>query len=212
MEFNNFRFNVAWRVLALLANVFALVWGYLRTDWQVTLLVSAAVLVLQSSELVHYLETCNRQFADFLDAISARDFSLSHQQIAHKGKSFEALGKAFNRITQAMRRLNSERAVQHQLLEATLEHISIALLCIDASGKIILMNQAAKRLFDVPSIHHAFTLAKVDAQLPALVRDAMAGESQLVSLTCGGQAQPLSMFTTKFELLGDTYSLVSLQN
>jgi nitrogen fixation/metabolism regulation signal transduction histidine kinase len=211
MGFNNFRLNVVLRVLALLGNVIVLVWGYLRTDWQVTLLVSAVLLVLQTIELVRYLESTNRQFVAFLDAIAARDFSLSHP-VAGKGRSFELLGKAFNRITLTMRQLNSERAAQHQLLEATIEHISIALLCIDENGKIILMNQAAKRLFDVPYLHHAFALGKVDGQLPTLVKDAVPGESQLVNVTLAGQSQPLSMFTTRFELLGKTYSLVSLQN
>lgn len=211
MGFNNFRLNVVWRVLALLGNIALLVWGYLQTDWQMTLLVSAVLLVLQTIELVHYLETTNRHFTAFLDSITARDYSI-HYNLAHKGKSFAALGRAFNQITNAMQQLNSERAAQHQLLEALIEHISIALLCIDASGKITLMNQSAKRLFNVPYIHHAFALGKVDSQLPTFVKEATPGESQLINLVLGGQPQPLSMFTTKFELLGNTYSLVSFQN
>ncbi|HWK54905.1 MAG TPA: ATP-binding protein [Hyphomicrobiales bacterium] len=211
MAFTNFRLNVVLRVLALLGNVVVLVWGVLRTDWQVTLVVSAVLLVLQVVELVYYLETTSRQLTAFFDSIAARDFSVRYQ-MGGKGQSFDLLGRAFNRITLTLRQLNSERAAQHQLLEATIEHISMALLCIDAQGRIILMNQSAKRLFNFPYIHNAFALAKVDGKLPALVHGAVPGESQLISLTLGGQAQPLSMFTTRFELLGDTYSLVSLQN
>lgn len=211
MGFNSFRLGVVLRVLALLANTKLLAWGYLQTDWQVTLLMSAAVLVLQVIELVHYLEATNRHFTAFLDAITARDFSTRYN-LGHKGRSFAALGEAFNRITHAMQQLNSERAAQHQLLEALVEHVSIALLCIDESGRITLMNQSAKRLFNFPYIHNAYALGKVDNQLPALVKEARPGESQLINLILGGQSQPLSMFTTKFELLGSTYALVSFQN
>jgi two-component system, NtrC family, nitrogen regulation sensor histidine kinase NtrY len=211
MGFNNFRLNVVLRVLAVLGNVAVLVWGYVQTDWQMTLLVCASALVLQVVELIHYLEMTNRQFTAFLDSITAHDFSPRYH-LSRKGKSFNALGKAFNQITLAMQQLNSERAAQHQLLEALIEHISIALLCIDENGKLTLMNQSAKRLFNFPYIHHAFALNKVDEQLPTLVQEAVPGESQLICLNLGGQAQPLSMFTTKFALLDSTYSLVSFQN
>lgn len=211
MGLNSFRLNIVLRVAALLGNIALLVWGYLQTDWQMTLLVSALLLVLQTVELVYYLETTNRHFTAFLDSITARDFSIRYN-LGSKGNSFDALGKAFNQITQALRQLNSERAAQHQLLEGLIEHISIALLCIDETGRITLMNQAAKRLFNHPYIHHAFALGKVDPQLPALVKEATPGENQLIDLVLGGQPQPLSMFTTKFELLGLTYSLVSFQS
>ncbi|MDY6984206.1 MAG: ATP-binding protein [Pseudomonadota bacterium] len=211
MESNNFRLHVVLRVAALLANIAFLVWSMLNTVWQVTPLVSTVVLLLQTSELVYFVESANRHFTAFLDAIAVRDFSQRYS-LAGKGRSFESLGRAFNQITQLLQQLNTERAAQHQLLEALIEHVGIALLCIDDNGKITLMNRSAQRLFNVPYIHHAFALAKVDSQLPALVKDAPPGESQLVNLNLGGDPQPLSMFTTKFELLGVTYSLVSLQN
>ncbi len=211
MAFDNFRVNVILRVLALLGNIFVLVWGYLETDWQMTLIISVIVLVLQVIELVYYLEKTSRHFTAFLNSIAEHDFSI-HYNLHSKGKNFSTLGKAFNQITSTMQHLNAERAANHQLLEALIEHVSIALLCIDDSGKIILMNQSAKRLFNFPFIHHASALRKVDEQLPTLVKEAVQGESQLIRLRLAGQLQPLSMFTTRFDLLGHTYSLVSFQN
>lgn len=211
MGFNNFRVNIVLRVLVLLALTFVLVWGYVKTDWQMTLVVSGVLLLIMLIELVHYVETSNRHFTAFLNSITVHDFSI-HYDLHKKGNSFDVLGKAFNKITLAMQQLNSERAAQHQLLEAVIEHVGIALFCIDDQGKITLMNQSAKRLFNTPYIHHAFALGKIDERLPALVRDATAGESQLINLNLDGQQQPVSMFTTKFELLGENYSLVSLQN
>lgn len=211
MASNNFRLHVVARIAALLANIALLVWSLLNTAWQVTPLASAVVLVLQIAELVYFVETSNRHFTAFLESIAVHDFSQRHN-LAGKGASFEALGRAFNQIVQVLQQLNAERAAQHQLLEALIEHVGIALLCIDANGRVTLMNRAAQRLFNVPYVHNAFALAKVDSQLPVLVQQATRGESQLINLVLGGQPQPLSMFTTKFELLGASYSLVSLQN
>jgi nitrogen fixation/metabolism regulation signal transduction histidine kinase len=211
MGFDNFRVNVVLRVLALLGNIFVLMWGYLETEWQMTLIVSATVLLLQMIELIYFLEKTSRHFTAFLNSITERDFSI-HYNLHNKGKNFSALADAFNQITTTMQQLNAERAANHQLLEALIEHISIALLCIDDNGKIVLMNQSAKRLFKFSYIHHTFALRKVDEQLPALVEEAVPGESQLIRLRLAGQLQPLSMFTTRFDLLEHTYSLVSFQN
>lgn len=211
MGFNSFRVNVVLRVLLLLGNLFVLAWGYLHTDWQITLVFCSTLLLLQLVDIVHYVEMSNRQFASFLSAISERDFSTRYN-LKGKGETFTALGIAFNQITTAFGELNSERAAKHQLLEALIEHISTALLCIDESGKIILMNQSAKKLFDFPYIHHAFALRKVDAQLPDLLASAQPGTNQLIKLKLSGELLPLSMFTTKFDLLGNSYSLISFQN
>ncbi|HEY0963212.1 MAG TPA: ATP-binding protein [Pseudomonadales bacterium] len=211
MASSRFRLQVVLRVAALLANMTLFAWALVNTEWQVTPLVIAVLLVLQTVELVHFVEATNRHFTAFLDAISVRDFSQRYN-FAGKGRSFESLGRAFNQITQVLQQLNSERAAQHQLLEALVEHVSIALLCIDDSGRITLMNRAAQRLFNSPYMHKASALAKIDSHLPALVNGATPGESQLVNIRLGGEPQPVSMFTTKFELLGLRYSLVSFQN
>ncbi len=78
MGFNSFRVNVVLRVLFLLCNVLVLAWGIVRTDWQMTLVVSVILLVLQMMELVHYVETTNRHFATFIDSIAADDFSIRY--------------------------------------------------------------------------------------------------------------------------------------
>jgi nitrogen fixation/metabolism regulation signal transduction histidine kinase len=211
MGFDNFRINVVLRVLVLLGTAFVMLWGLLNTDWQVTPFVCAALLVLLVLEFIHYVELGNRQFANFLSSVSEHDFS-TRISAAGKGKSFAQLASAYNLLTEEFRRLNSERAAKHQLLEALIEHVSIALLCIDENGKIILMNQGAKNLFNFPYIHNASALRKVDRKLPDLLASARAGENQLIRLRLGGEELPLSMFTTRFDLVDSTYTLVSFQN
>lgn len=211
MGFDNFRVNIVIRILILLGNIFILTWGLLNTQWQVTPFVCLVILLLQVAELIHFVERTNRQFTNFLHAISEHDFS-THFTAKGKGESFETLAGAYNQITAEFTRLNSERAAKHQLLEALVEHVSIALLCIDEDSNIILMNQAAKKLFSFPYIHTTYSLGKVDPQLPLLLGKASAGENQLIKLQLEGEQVPLSMFTTRFLLLDDTYTLASFQN
>lgn len=211
MGFENFRLQVVLRVLALLGNGFVLLWGYLNTDWQVTLVVSAVLLLLQSMELVHYVERSNRQLTNFLTSVAERDFS-TRFSAAGQGESFEAMASAYNHIMAEMAQLNSEREARNQLLSALVEHVSVALLCLDASQRIILMNDAAKRLFACPYVQNAHALARINAELPALVAQSRDGESGLVTLELAGRRRPLSMFTTRFQLLDQDYLLASFQD
>lgn len=211
MGFENFRLQVVLRVLALLGNGFVLLWGWLNTDWQVTLAVSAVVLLLQAVELVYCVERSNRMLTSFLNSVAERDFSTRFSG-GGQGEGFESMAAAYNRIMEEMAFLNSEREARNHLLSALVEHVSVALLCLDASQHIVLMNEAAKRLFGCPYLQNAHALGRVNAELPELVAQARDGESGLVTLELGGRRRPLSMFTTRFQLQDEDYLLASFQD
>lgn len=211
MGFDNFRVNVTLRILLLLGLMFVLLWGLLNTGWQATPLVCLVLLLLLAVELVHYVETTNRQFSSFLDAIREHDFA-THTALGGKGRSFEELATACTLITTEFQRLNSERELRQQLLAALVEHIRLALLCIDEQGELVFVNQAARDLFRSPHLHYTASLARVTPELPALLAAARDGERQLVNLRIGGELLPLSMATTRFHFMDKQYLLVSLQD
>jgi signal transduction histidine kinase len=211
MGFDDFRVNVGLRVMALLATMFVLLWGLLNTAWQVTPVVCAVILLLQVVELVLYVESSNRQFSAFLESIREHDFS-ARSVMRDKGPTFDRLASACNLITKEFLRLNSEREMKHQLLETLVEHVSIALLCIDQADKLIFVNQAAKTLFRSPHLQYTSTLARVTPELPPLLAQARAGDNQLIRLRLGGEVLPLSMSTTRFQFLEENYLLVSFQD
>src|SRR5690606_24545351 len=164
MGFDNFRVNVTLRILLLLGLMFVLLWGLLNTTWQATPLVCLVLLLLLAVELIHYVETTNRQFSSFLDAIREHDFSTT-TALRGKGHSFQQLAGACDLITTEFQRLNSEREMKQQLLVALVEHVQLALLCIDQQGTLVFVNQAARSLFRSPHLQHAATLARVAPEL-----------------------------------------------
>jgi two-component system, NtrC family, nitrogen regulation sensor histidine kinase NtrY len=186
-------------------------WGLLNTNWQVTPLVCAVILLLLAVELVHYVETTNRQFSAFLESIREHDFS-TRITLQTKGTSFSKLSDAYALIMDEFLRLNSEREMKHQLLEILVEHVTTALLCIDQKGELVFVNRAAKTLFRSPHLQYTSTLGKVTPELPPLLEQARAGEQQLVRLKLGGEILPLSMSTSRFQFFDDNYLLVSFQD
>lgn len=211
MEFNNFRLNILLRVCLLAAFLLITCWSFIYTDWEVTPLACALIAVFCVMELIHYVEQNNRKLKSFLEFIYHQDFSTNFTEQG-LGKSFSDLADAYRLITQSFQRLNEEKQANALFLEAVVEHINVALLCVNNKGEITLMNHQAQSLFNSPYLPKLKALQKVDPQLPAVIDAMKAGEHQLINLTIDNEKRQLSVYTTNFQLLGDQHKLISFQD
>ena len=133
MSFNNFRVNVLLRVLLLVALCLFLVWGVLHTTWFATPVLCAGLIVLSAGELIHYVERTAQEFTSFLSFVAHQDYS-TPIPMPHKGRIFNELHSAYRFLSEEFRRLNLQKAANLQYLEAVVEHISVALCCLDERG------------------------------------------------------------------------------
>ena len=151
MGFENFRLNVAARALLLFGLIALAAWSATNTAWQVTPIACGILAVVLLVELVRYVESVNREFAEFLSFVAHDDFAAS-PPLARKGRVFRELESAYRLLAGKYRSLNLQRAANHQYLEALVEHVSVALICLDGNGAVTLMNREAKALFKTPHL------------------------------------------------------------
>jgi nitrogen fixation/metabolism regulation signal transduction histidine kinase len=211
MGFSNFRLNVAARAVLLFALTTVAVWGATNTDWQVTPIVCAILAIGLLVELVRYVESVNRELAGFLSFVAHGDFSVN-LPLAGKGKVFRELESAYRLLAGKYRDLNLQRAANHRYLEALVEHVSIALICLDGEGAVTLMNREAKALFKTPHLANLKSFARIDAQLPEAIAGLADGDRVLIGVKIGDEVLQLALFATEFELPGGRYKLISFQN
>lgn len=211
MGLKNFRINILTRILILVGLAYLLLWSLLYTGWQVTPLVCGLLVILCIVDLIHYMEKTNRELTSFLEFIQHHDFSVN---IANKGKgrTFSDLGDAYKAITTEYQRLNMEKEAHYQYLESVIEHISVALICLDESGAVVLMNQQAKKLFKAPYLPGTKSFSRVDKNLPEILQRLEDGERHLISLKIEDETLQLVLYSTEFQLLSHHYKLVSFQN
>ena len=211
MGFKSFRLHILIRISILTVLIFVMVWGLLNTNWQITPFVCGLLIVLCIIDLIYYVEKTNREFTSFLEFIQHHDFSVN---IANqgKGKVFADLGSAYKLLTSEYQRLNLEKEAHYQYLESVIEHISVALICLDAEGAVVLMNQQAKKLFKAPYLPVAKSFNRVDKNLPEILQRLADGERHLVSIRIEDESLHLVLYATEFQLLGQDYKLVSFQN
>ena len=211
MGSENFRLNVAARALVLFGLIAVAAWSAMRTSWQVTPIVCGLLALVLLIELVRYVESVSRVFAEFLSFVANDDFAAS-PPLARKGGVFRELETAYRLLAGKYRNLNLRRAANHQYLEALVEHVSVAVICLDAKGEVTLMNREAKALFKTPHLSSVKSFARIDAQLPAAIEELGDGSRALISVKNEGEAMQLALFATEFELLGERYKLISFQN
>lgn len=211
MGFRNFRINVVLRLCAFAALTVVAAWGFVNTDWQVTPVVAVILALVVLIELIRYVESVNRELASFLDFVTNDDFSASFP-IGDKGKVFAELEAAYKGLLAKYRSLNEAREVNHRYLESLVEHVSVALICLDDAGRVTLINGQAKRLFRLPHLGSLGALRRVDPTLPARLESLADGARQLMRLNVGGEPLQLALFVTEFELLNRGYKLISFQN
>ncbi len=186
MGFENFRLNVAARVLLLVSLIGVAAWSVTRTQWQVTPIVCGVLAVLLLVELVRYVESVNREFAEFLSFVAHDDFAAS-PPIGRKGKVFRQLESAYQLLTGKYRSLNLRHAANHQYLEALVEHVSVALICLDGRGEVTLMNREAKALFRTPHLSSLKSFGRIDPQLPTAIAELSNGARTLIGVKLGDE-------------------------
>jgi nitrogen fixation/metabolism regulation signal transduction histidine kinase len=211
MGFRNFRLNVAARAALLFGLVSVTVFGVQSAGWQVTPVACAILAVLVVIELVRYVESVNRELAGFLSFVAHEDFAVG-MPLAGKGKTFRDLESAYGLLTGKYKKLNLQREANHRYLEALVEHISIALICLDSEGVVTLMNRQAKALFKTPYLANLKSFARIDAKLPGVIQELADGGRALVAVRIADEALQLALFATEFDLLAGRYKLISFQN
>lgn len=211
MGFRGFRAAVVFRLLLFSGLAFVAIWGYVETEWQVTPVVSAILAALVLIETVRYVESVNRELSGFLEFVAHDDFS-SNITTGKKGRVFRQLEDAYRLLADKYRHLNQARALKHLYLEALVEHVSIAILCLDDRNQVTLMNREAKRLFRTPLLTTLASLERIDSKLPTALEALEDGEHALIQLMIDDEPVQLASYVTEFQLLDQRHRLISFQD
>lgn len=210
MAFSNFRVNVAARTLLFVVSVSVAIWGWIGPHWLMTPLVAGILAVLLAVELVRYVERTNRELAGFLSSIAHQDYSVPIP-LQKKGRVFDELEQAYRVLAAEFRRLNLQKAANHQYLEAVVEHVGVALVSFDGAGNVAMMNEPARRLFG-SQLLSLKSFARFDERLPELLERLGDGDRDLLQVQRRDDTLQLVLYCTCFTLLDHRHKLVSFQN
>ncbi len=207
----NFRLNILIRLLVITVLITLLIYFLLVEIRYLRSIYLAVFLALAIGELVWYVDRTNRDFTTFLLSLLQDDFTTTFSETT-KGKSFNRLYSAFNKITQKFEQISSAKEVQHLYLEALVDHIRVGIISFDKKGKIHLMNQAFQKMLDCPSMAFLNNLNLLDPRLPETFKEIKPKENKLLKVQVNNELLQLSIHASEFILDDTYYKLISVQN
>jgi len=211
MDFSSFRIQAGLRVLLLTACVCAAIWGWIVAQWLVTPVVAGVVALLCAGELVWFVERGQRELTAFLGSIAHQDYSVPIPA-RKSGAESDRLERVYRLLAEEFKRLHLQKAANHQYLEAVVEHVGVALVSLDDTGAIAMMNEPARRLFGLAHVSGLKSFARFDPRLPGLLEHIEDGGRDLLRVQRGDELLQVVLYATTFTLLERRYKLVSFQN
>ncbi|WP_207433822.1 sensor histidine kinase [Sabulibacter ruber] len=211
MGFKNFRFQVIVRVLLLVLTVFL----FFQLDFKSTLFATQVALgiliVVQTIALILFIERTTERLIKFLNTIKYDDFSEVFSSRG-EGEVFDELYERYNEVIRKFRDIRSEKEATTQYFQTVVQHIGIGILTFKKNGEIQLINNAAKRLLQVPSLTHVEQLRAESSQIAEQLLKLAPGQSIVLHLKHGKERVPVSLFVVDLVMRGEDFRLASIQN
>ena len=196
------------QVALLAVTVIALAWSLFATDHVAVPVVIATIALLQVAGLLRHVEAHVSTLEDFFAAVNYEDFT---RRFIEDDLDVE-LKEAFNRILARFQEARAERDIQAGYLETVVKHVPVPFIAVRSDGVLSLVNNPARRLTGIPSLHHFDQLAELDPQLPELMRRIEPGSQQMLQSRLRGVPAELRVSVSEIRVAGDSERLYSIEN
>jgi signal transduction histidine kinase len=174
-------------------------------------IVVAGILIVETLEIVWYLNRTNRQLAQFFSSLSDRASSLKFDGF-ESGSSFRDLSLRLEQISKLFQKERREKEAQHNYLNYLVEQIGVGIITFRDDGRIDLINPAAKTIFADRNIPEIASLNKYNPEFEKLIRDLELNEKALIRIIVKDELFYLTMQKSLFKLEDKFYWLISFQD
>ena len=174
-------------------------------------IVVSGILIVETLEIVWYLNRTNRQLAQFFSSLSDRASSLKFDRI-ESGSSFRDLSLRLEQISKLFQKERREKEAQHNYLNYLVEQIGVGIITFRDDGRIDLINPAAKTIFADRNILEIASLNKYNPEFEKLIRDLELNEKALIRIIVKDELFYLTVQKSLFKLEDKFYWLISFQD
>lgn len=169
------------RVLILVLLSLLLGWLIFKKEMYVMSIMVGIASVVQTINLLWFLNATNRRLFYFFDAIKNEDSTLSFPERTNN-KTILELNKSLNKVNKQIQQIQIENRQQEQYFQALLEHAATGMLTFNEKGFILHTNSLLKKLLSLEVLTHLNQLDKIDHKLFVSIKNIQASEQRLVSI------------------------------
>ena len=211
MIYRNFRFQCIIRVLLLGIIIFLLFFTITHWNFHFVPLLICLLILFQIYNLIHYVEKTDRDLKILLDSIRYSDFTRTFK-IEGLGSAYDEFKEAFNNVIKDFQKIRSEKEEQYHYLQNIIQHIGVCLIAFRKNGKVEMINNSAKKLFQINNLTNIILLEKFSKEIVHTIFTLKPGEKALVKVQDKDDLLQLAVYSTDFKLHDRLISLVLIQN
>lgn len=211
MVYKNFKLNCSIRIILIAITMLLTIFSVFNLGFSVTPILLGLITILQISSMLQYIQKTNRYLTTFLESIRYSDFSRSFK-IEGLGSAYDELQIAFNHVIEDFQKIRTEREEHYHYLQNVIQHIGISLIAFRKDGHVEMMNNSAKKLFQINRLNNIKELKKYSVELVRTLKELKPGKRKLVQVSDEDVMLQLAIYATEFKLSNRTIKLVSIQN
>lgn len=211
MILKHFNIQIIIRTILLSLSIFLFLYIVEYSDQYAILFIIGIFIIYQVYALIRLMNKTNQKLTQFLAAIRYADFSQSFRT-QFKDDSFKELSQAFSVVIAEFQRIRGEKEESLKYLQTVVQHIGIALLVYDQSGKIELINTAAKKLLNARQIGNIQSLQNFSPELVQILMTTAPRKRHILRIQVDESIMQLVVFTNEFRLKRSHLTIASIQN
>jgi nitrogen fixation/metabolism regulation signal transduction histidine kinase len=210
MNSSQFNIRVILQVVLIAITAGIFLWAVSQENKIVTSISLFAVWILQIWLLIRYVNTTNNHLLLFLQSFRFDDSSITFSK--KKKLPFKEIYKEFNRIIEHFRDLKIQKEIEHQYFENVVKHVETGLIAWDKTEKVHLLNDAAKKILQIPHVVSLQGFKAVQEDLPSRLKKINPGHQEVLKIFEGNEIKNLYIRASEFTIHNERIKLVSLQN
>ncbi|WP_367915136.1 PAS domain-containing sensor histidine kinase [Leadbetterella sp. DM7] len=211
MKSNNLFWKLLIRILLLVAAITVAVFCYFSKNYNY-IFALLLLIVYQVYEMYRFQKKTHDELEQFLLSVQYRDFS-RYFDISKGDSEVRFLRQGFNEINSTIKTISREKEMQYLYLQKMLELVDTGILLYrEGSGEVLWMNEALKKMLDIPFLRTVHSLQKRNPALHEAILSVKAGTSQVINLSRNLSIYKVLLSTTAFQTESIYFKLVAVQN
>lgn len=210
MVYKIFSIQILLRIVVLTSSIFFLAWLVFCTTNIILPIAVIIFVILQITWLYYYLNSTNRRLKNFFESIRYSDFNKKFD--VNDNSSFSKLNMVMNDVVEDFNKIREAKEEQYHFLQSIIQHIGISMVAFGKDGKIEMINNAAKKLFQLPNPKNIIEFEGFSPIFVNALKNIKNEEKLLIKVQEENDILQLSVYAKEFKISNRIISLVSIQN
>lgn len=196
--------------MVLTGTMFLLTWIWGDPRLVFNQIILGLALVIETVELIRFVNHTNRELSRFLLAIRFNDFSATYKQTS-LGSSFRDLQESMRIIMDTYKEVKIEKEAQFRLLENLVEQIQVGIISI-VDGETVLINATAQNLLRLEGVKNWRLIEQLRPAFTTEVKSLGTGGRRLVEMRVEQETKMLAVELSSRIILNKETRLITIQD